>query len=61
MEKLVEGVLRVGGGLAEENWAGCVFHHLAGAGHGFAVGFHRKLLQVGGETVEVLVESGMIS
>ena len=59
---MVEGVLRVGGGLAEEDWAGGIFDEaVTRARDGFAVGFHRELLQVGGETVEVLVESVTVS
>ena len=58
MQELEEGVLGVGAGLAEEDGAGGVFDVVAGAGDGFAVGFHRKLLQVGGEAVHVLVEPG---
>jgi len=51
-------VLGVSGGLAEENRASGVFDEaVAGAGDGFAVGFHGELLQVGGETMEILVES----
>lgn len=57
VEELVEGVLGVGGGLAEEDGPSGVFYHCAVAGDGFAVGFHRELLKVGWEAVEVLVES----
>jgi len=58
VEELVEGVLGVSGGFAEEDGARGVFDEGVGAaGDGFAVGFHGELLEVGGEAVEVLVES----
>ena len=58
VQQLVEGVLGVGGGLAEQDGArGVLNEGVTGAGDGFTVGFHRQLLQVGGETVEILVES----
>lgn len=56
VEELVKGVLRVGRGLAEEDWASGVLDVVAGAGDGLAVGLHGELLEVGGEAVEVLVE-----
>ena len=57
VQELVERVLGVGGGFAEENGAGGVFDEVAVAGDGFSVGFHGELLEVGGEAVEVLIES----
>ncbi len=58
VQQLVEGVLGVGGRLAEEDGAGGVLDEcVASAGNGLSVGFHGKLLQVGGEAVEVLVKS----
>ena len=57
VQELVEGVLCVGCGFTEEDWAGGIFHHLVIAGDGFSVGFHGELLEVGWEAVEVLVES----
>jgi hypothetical protein len=61
VQQLVEGVLGVGGGLAEEDGAGGVLDEgVAGAGNGLSVGFHGELLQVGGEAVEVLVESAKL-
>ena len=58
MQQLVEGVLGISGGLAEEDGArGVLDKGVAGAGDGLSVGFHGELLQVGGEAVEVLVES----
>ena len=57
VQELVEGVLGVGGGLAEEDGARGVGEHFVVAGDGLAVAFHGELLQVGGEAVEVLVES----
>lgn len=62
VEQLVERVLGVGGGFAEEDWSCSVFDELVGAARdSFPVGFHGELLEVGGETVEVLVESGGVS
>lgn len=61
VQKLVEGVLGVGGRFAKEDGAGGVFDEVVcAAGNGFAVGFHGELLQVGGEAVEVLVEAGLV-
>jgi hypothetical protein len=58
VQQLVEGVLGVGGRLAKEDGASSVLDEgVAGAGNGLPVGFHGELLQVGGEAVEVLVES----
>jgi len=58
VDELEEGVLGVGGGLAEENGTGGVFDVVAGAGDSFAVGLHGELLEVGREAVHVLVETG---
>ena len=58
VEQLVEGVLGVGGGLAEEDGAGGVLDVVAAAGDGLSVRLHRQLLEVGREAVEVLVEAG---
>lgn len=44
MKELVEGVLGVSSGLAEDDWAGGVFHHSAITRDGLAVRFHGKLL-----------------
>lgn len=57
MKKLEEGVLGVGGWLAEEDRAGRVLDVVTAAGDGLAVRLHGELLQVGGESVHVLVES----
>ena len=58
VQQLVEGVLGIGGRLAKEDGArGVLDEGVAGARYGFSVGFHGELLQVGGEAVEVLVES----
>lgn len=58
VQQLEEAVLGVGGGLTEEDGAGGVLDILAGAGDGLAVTLHGELLQVGRETVQVLVEGG---
>ena len=58
VHKLEEGVLSVGGGLAEEDGAGGVLDVVARASDGFAVRLHGELLEVGGEAVHVLVEAG---
>jgi hypothetical protein len=57
VEQLVEGVLGVGGRLAEENGASGVLDVVSAAGNGLTVGLHGQLLEVGGEPVEVLVEA----
>lgn len=54
-------MLCVGGGLAEQNGAGAVLDVVAAARHGLAVGLHRELLQVGWESMQVLVESVVFS
>lgn len=56
VKKLEEAVLGVGGGLAEQDGTGSVLDILAGASNGLTVALHGKLLQVCGETVQVLVE-----
>jgi hypothetical protein len=61
VQELVEGVLGVGGWLAEENWTCGVSHHLVVTGNRLAIGFHGQLLEVGRETVEVLVKSKTVS
>lgn len=62
VQELVERVLGVGGWLAKEDRAGGVLDELVGgAGNGFAVRFHGELLEVGRESVKVLVESGPLS
>ena len=50
-------MLGVGCWFTEEDWARGVLYELAIAGDCFAVGFHGELLEVGGEAVQVLVES----
>ena len=54
MKQLVEGVLAVGTGLAEENGAGRVAYGLAEAVNGLTVGLHVSLLQVCREAAEGL-------
>ena len=54
MDQLVEGVLAVGSRLAPEDFAGVVRHWRAVSAHGLAVGLHRQLLQIGGETGQVV-------
>jgi len=58
VEELEEGVLGVGAGLAEQDGAGGVLDIVSAAGDSLAVGFHGKLLKVGGEAVHVLVVAG---
>ena len=55
VDKLVESVLTVGAGLAPENLARGVVHERTVGAHRFTVGLHGKLLQIGGETVQILV------
>ena len=54
MEQLVEGVLAIGAGLAEEHGAGGISYGLAEAVYGLAVGLHVSLLQVCREAAEGL-------
>jgi hypothetical protein len=61
VQELIEGVLGVGGWLAEENRTGGVFNHVVVPRNRLAIGLHRQLLEVGGEPVEVLVESEIIN
>ena len=49
MEQLIEGVLAIGAGLAEDDRASDVIHGLAETVDGLAVGLHIQLLQVSGE------------
>lgn len=56
VEKLIEGVLSIGCGLAKEDWPCGVLHHLAIACNCLAVGFHGELLKIGWESVQILVE-----
>ena len=49
MQELIEGVLAVGAGLAEDHGAGHIVNGLAEAVDALAVGFHIQLLQVGRE------------
>jgi len=56
MEQLVEGVLCIGGWLAEEDWTGSVVDHFALAVNRLAVGLHGELLEVSWEAMQVLVK-----
>lgn len=55
MDQLVEGVLAVGAGFTPDDGAGAVIDFLSGAGNVLSVALHVTLLEVCGETVEVLV------
>ncbi|KAL2273297.1 hypothetical protein FJTKL_04809 [Diaporthe vaccinii] len=57
VDELEERVLGVGAGLAEEDGTGRVLGRSAVRGGGLAVGLHGELLEVGGEAVEILVET----
>lgn len=57
VEQLVEGVLGVGGRFSEEDRTSGVFDGLTITSNALSVRLHRQLLEVGWETVEVLVES----
>ena len=57
VQKLKERVLCVGRGLSEDDRSGGVFDIVTTAGDGLAVRFHGQLLEVGRESVEVLVET----
>ena len=56
VQELVERVLGVGGGLAEKDGTSGVLYVVAATSDGLSVGLHGKLLEVCGETVQVLVE-----
>ena len=56
VEQLEETVLGVGGRLAKQDGAGGVLDVFTRAGNGLAVALHGELLQVGGESVQVLIE-----
>jgi hypothetical protein len=60
VEQLVERVLGVGGGLAEEDGSGSVLDVVSTTGNGLAVRLHGQLLEVSGEPVQVLVESAIV-
>ena len=55
MDQLIEGMLAVGAGLAPIDGAGVVADFSAFERYMFAVAFHRQLLQVGWEALEVLL------
>lgn len=61
VKKLVERVLGVGSRLAKEDRSSGVLDVVATASDGLAVRFHGKLLEVGRESVKVLVEAGHVS
>lgn len=56
VKKLEETVLGVGGGFTEQDRAGGVLDVVTRAGDGLSVALHGQLLEVGGESVEVLVK-----
>ena len=53
-------MLGVSSGFAKEDRAGSVLHGFVVTGDAFAVRFHGELLEIGGEPVEVLVESSSL-
>src|ERR1019366_6994852 len=55
VDELIEGVLAVSAGFAPYHHAGIVIHRIAVAIHALAVALHIQLLQIGGETVQVLI------
>ena len=54
MDQLVEGMLTVGAGFSPENLTGVVEDRRSIAANGLTIGLHGELLEVGGETVQVL-------
>lgn len=54
-------MLRVRGGLSKQDWPCSVFDIITASGDGLAVGFHRQLLEIGREPVEILIEPDPIS
>jgi hypothetical protein len=57
VKQLEERVLCVGSWFSEQNWAGSVVDVFTVTGDSLAVRLHRKLLEIGRETVHVLIES----
>src|SRR3569623_585824 len=57
VEKLEYGVLGIGSNSAPGDGRGRLVNRLSGNGHGLAVGFHLKLLEVEGQETEPLVIS----
>ena len=58
VKKLVEGMLGVSGWLSENNSTSGVFNEaVGGTRDGLSVGFHGQLLEIGGESVEILIEA----
>src|SRR6266446_4627986 len=55
MNQLIEGMLTIGSRLAPVDRAGIVADSLAVAGDVFAVALHRQLLQIGWESLQVLL------
>ncbi|CNU64367.1 Uncharacterised protein [Salmonella enterica subsp. enterica serovar Bovismorbificans] len=55
VNQLIKRVLTVGAWFAPDNWACLVIHGVAATVNVFTVGFHVTLLEVGGETVHILV------
>src|SRR2546425_1611326 len=55
MNQLVEGMLTIGARLAPVDGAGIVADSLAVQGDVFAVALHSQLLQIGGESLQVLL------
>lgn len=56
VEQLEEAVLGIGGRLAKQDGTGGVLDVFTRAGNSLAVALHGQLLQVGGESVQVLIE-----
>ena len=54
MNQLVEGMLTIGAGFSPENLASVVEDRRAIAANRLTIGLHGELLEVGGETVQVL-------
>jgi hypothetical protein len=59
MEELIEGVLSVGGWLSEKDGARGVVDVLASTGDGFSIGLHGQLLEIGRESMEILIKSAV--
>jgi hypothetical protein len=57
MQQLVERMLGISGGLAEENGPSGVLDVFTTSSDGLSVGLHGQLLEIGGESMKVLVEA----
>src|SRR5687768_5628345 len=55
MDQLIERVLSIGSRLAPNNWSGGIINERSVARHTLAIALHVSLLEVGRQTVQVLI------